>query len=154
MPRNGRPRTPTAILKIRDSWRAKERTGEPVAKAGRPACPLFIAGNALALEAWNHACDELEQMGILATADRMTIAGYCEAVAEFQKLAVEIETSGHLTTTSNGNVIQHPLVGAKNKASERMLKFACQFGLTASARASIGSGSGQKTNGKRNLIVG
>ena len=42
-----------------------------------------------------------------------------------------------IATTDKGNVIQHPAVGVRNKAWERVVKLARQFGMTPSARAGM-----------------
>lgn len=139
MAKPGTKSTPTDILALRDSWRAKDprRAGEPAARRGLPVCPAFIADDELASAEWTSVCEELDLMKILCTSDRMAIAGYCEAAAEFQRLAKAVREEGHVSVTDKGNAIQNPLVGAKNKAAERMLKFAAQFGLTPSARTGI-----------------
>lgn len=156
MGKRGTKPTPTAILGMRDSWRAKDRKNEPVARRGFPLRPFFLDGDELASVEWERICDELDSMGILYLADSMSIAGYCEAAAEFQRLAQTVREEGHTSVTDKGNVIQHPLVGAKNKAAERMLKFACQFGLTPSARASIevGNKHGSGDEDEKNFAAG
>ena len=118
--------------------------------------PAFLDDDDLACSEWERICDELDRMKILYLADAMSIAAYCEAAAEFQRLAQAVREEGHTSVTDKGNVIQHPLVGAKNKAAERMLKFACQFGLTPSARTSIDAtnGSGVGDEDEKNFAAG
>jgi len=85
-------------------------------------------------------------MGILAKVDMTLIAAYCEAWAEFVELTGKIAKEGHTTHTPNGCVIQHPLVGAKNKASERLLKISKQFGISPLARSRIETQSNKKSD--------
>lgn len=44
---------------------------------------------------------------------------------------------GLLTYTSNGNVIQNPLIGIMNKAKVDMIRFAAEIGMTPAARSRI-----------------
>lgn len=104
--------------------------------------PLFLEGDDLACAEWDRVCDELDQMKLLCTADAATIGAYCEAVAEFQRLAQQVREEGHTTVTDKGNVIQHPLVGAKNKARADLLRYAAHFGLSPSSRVGLEVGGG------------
>lgn len=50
------------------------------------------------------------------------LAMYCEAYHEFRVALTEIESEGATSTSDKGNAYQHPAVGRKNKAIERMNK--------------------------------
>lgn len=50
------------------------------------------------------------------------LAMYCEAYHEFRVALTEIEEEGATSTSDKGNAYQHPAVGRKNKAIERMNK--------------------------------
>ena len=39
--------------------------------------------------------------------------------------------------TSNGNLVQNPLVGTANKAMSEMMRYAVEFGMTPSARSRV-----------------
>lgn len=142
MGKRGPARKTTTHLKLVGSRLAKERANEPVAESGAPECPAFVAADALIFEEWKKACKSLEQMGILSTADRMTIACYAEAAAELSRTVALVLEAGLTTETDKGNVIQHPLVGIKNKAAERVGKFEAKLGLSPSSRSTV------KTNPK------
>jgi P27 family predicted phage terminase small subunit len=106
-----------------------------VATKGRPDCP-----NCLGKEGkteWERVTVELENMGILSTADRGALVAYCEAWEEFVDLLAKVRKEGPVVYTDKGNAIQNPVLGAKNKASERLLKTAAQFGMTPAARTKI-----------------
>jgi P27 family predicted phage terminase small subunit len=45
--------------------------------------------------------------------------------------------SGLTILTSNGNVIQNPLIGIANKAKTAVVRFAAEFGMTPSARSRV-----------------
>jgi len=89
------------------------------------------------LDEWDRVTAELENMGIMATADRGALVVYCEAWEEFVDLLAKVRQQGAVVYTDKGNAIQNPLLGAKNKAAERLLKTAAQFGMTPAARAKI-----------------
>lgn len=88
---------------------------------------------------------ELFDLGLLTRVDRAALAAYCSAYERWVQaesaLAKMAErdplTSGLMVKTTNGNVIQNPLVGTANKAMLIMLRFAAEFGMTPAARASI-----------------
>ena len=117
---------------------ARHKTQKPIemfSSKGVPSCPSFLDREAKA--EWRRTTLLLKTMGLLTKVDRGAMAAYCEAWSEFVALSAQVRKSGHVSVTDNGNEVQHPLVGAKNKASERMLKVACQFGMTPSARTKI-----------------
>lgn len=147
MGKRGPTRQTTAHLKLVGSRLAKERADEPVPESGEPECPEFIAKDALMMAEWQKVCRSLAQMGILSTADRMAIACYAEAAAELSRTVDLVLEAGLTTETDKGNVIQHPLVGIKNKAAERVGKFEAKLGLSPSSRSTV------KTNPKQSSSV-
>lgn len=52
-------------------------------------------------------------------------------------VGAQLAAAGLLATTTNGNVIQSVLLGARNRAMELCLKFGAEFGMTPSARSRI-----------------
>lgn len=137
----GPPRTPTPILKARGSWLAKTRDGEMSLPVEAPDCPDWLPAEAKA--EWGRIVPQLVVAGVIATVDRALLMAYCEAVAEFVKMAKRIEKDGQFAKTkeredgSGGNVIQHPALAVRNRARATMLQLAQQFGLSPSARARI-----------------
>lgn len=141
--------TPTPILKARDSWRANERTGEVQFPEGAPPCPAFL--NREAKAEWRRQVKQLQAAGILCQVDRAALACWCEAWAEFVEIREAIETIltrqrdlGENATSQDvqreiGYVvaINAGLLNAKNKAVDRLLRLAQQFGFSPSARARI-----------------
>src|SRR5262245_17317041 len=107
MGRRGPQPTPTEILRLRGSWRAKEREGEVVYSRGRPTCPAFLSREAKA--EWRRQMPQLEAAGVLATVDRAVLAAYCEAWAEFVDFRKRLDETGPLVKTANGNIVSNPL---------------------------------------------
>jgi P27 family predicted phage terminase small subunit len=110
------------------------------ARVSRPACPAWLTREAKA--EWGRVTDELEEMGILCKVDRGLIATYCEAWAEFREADQMVRKEGKVKVTTNGNLIQNPWLGIKNKAAERMLKLSNQFGFSPSARTGLDANTG------------
>jgi len=75
--------------------------------------------------------------------DRGPLYAYCEAFQEFNYAVGQMRKQSQVVETIKGNMIQNPWLGVKNKAAERMLKFAKEFGMTPLARSKIDAdGSG------------
>jgi len=121
MAQRGRPRKPKPSI-VR-------------ATAGRPSCPVWLGREGKA--EWRRVTIELDKLGLLSKADRASLVAYCEAWEEFVDLLRKVRKEGPVLYTDKGNAIQNPVLGAKNKAAERVLKCAAQFGLTPAARTKI-----------------
>ena len=100
-----------------------------------PLCPNFLGAEGKA--EWKRITPDLKKKGLLAKIDRASLAAYCEAWEDFVFLLNEYNKEGATITTEKGNIVQNPTLGAKNKAAERVLKIACQFGMTPAARTKI-----------------
>ncbi len=94
---------------------------------------------------WERVAKLLAPMGALAEIDTSPLAAYCEAFSVWMMATRGIKRladngdkyGGLLTKTTNGNVIQNPLVGIANKARSDMVRFAAEFGMTPSARSRV-----------------
>lgn len=134
MGKRGPKPTPTRILKVRGSWRADTRSGEPEC-SGIPKPPEWLEGEALAK--WNQLVPKLARMGVIGDVDGDVIAAYCEAWSEFVLARKYIDEHGEIACGEKGGEYQHPMVGIKNKAVERMGRLGAQFGWSASARTGL-----------------
>lgn len=119
---------------------------EPVAPPGAPEPPGFL--DAVAREEWNRMCEILSAMGILSRADRSALAAYCQAWSLYSDLVAKYLTSGPIIKTSNGNIIQNPILGAMNKADEKLRKWLVEFGMTPSSRTGITTNASASQNEK------
>ena len=117
------------------------REPQPTGKIGRPPAHLNRAARA----EWRRIVREMEACRVLTAADRAALAAYCVAysrwVAAETALAAaadaDPDTGGLVVKTSNGNVVQNPLVGTANKAMETMMRAAQEFGFTPSSRSRV-----------------
>lgn len=131
----GPPPTPTKLLEARGSWRAKARKGEPRPPTAKPACPQWLPKEAKA--EWRRQVKELEQQGTIALLDRAFLTAFCEAWAEYVEACKLIQKHGMIIKTTDGNLIQNPVVSIRNKAYQRMLAIGKEFGFSPSARARL-----------------
>src|SRR6187399_3227778 len=67
--------TPTPILELRGSWRAKTRTGEPQPPKGKPPCPKHFTKPQRII--WRRLCTMLEYMNLMTKADGHQLERYC-----------------------------------------------------------------------------
>ena len=79
----GKRPTPTKVLKLRGSWRAKGRADDLLFSCNRPMMPRWLTGPAA--KEWKRIVPELEKMGILAPVDSTMLAMYCTAFAEWRQ---------------------------------------------------------------------
>lgn len=109
--------------------------------------------NDIAKVEWGRVAHQLLDQEVLTDVDRAALAGYCSAYATFvqcetalKKLAEKDEVfHGLMVKTSNGTMVQNPLIGTRNVALTTMNKFAVELGMTPSSRTRIKVGDGAKT---------
>lgn len=112
---------------------------EPRPELGRPTCPSWLPREAKA--EWGRITSQLEAMKLLHKIDRGLITAWSVCWAQMHDATVQIDAEGYVTETEKGNLIQHPMVGVRNRAITQMLHLAQQFGLSPSARTRIQVGN-------------
>ncbi|HEV8466094.1 MAG TPA: phage terminase small subunit P27 family [Pseudolabrys sp.] len=109
---------------------------------------------------WLRVTPELYRLGLLTVLDLQPLVAYCDAFGRFMtaKRAIALMaakdplTRGLMIRTTNGNMIQNPLVGTLNTAANLMVRFASEFGLTPCARTRLSS-SGERPPGKFDDLI-
>lgn len=134
MPRGPKPR-PKEILKLAGSRRADLTNDDVDPKPSLSDPPVWMSR--FAKREWKRVGNELMKLGLVTEIDRTVLALYCQAFADYVDAKAFVDEYGLTTTTEKGNVIQHPIVGVMNKAWERCLKAATQFGMSPSSRRGI-----------------
>ena len=156
----GRKPKPTR-LKVLEGNPGKQRLpkNEPAPESELPEPPAHL--DEYAREEWNRLAPGLHVLGILYDVDRGPFAAYCKAYSLWRRaeesLAKKSERNpdlGMVQVTKSGNIIQHTLLGVANKAAADMVRYAAEFGLTASARARLGIDAGKKRGGKFEGLIG
>jgi len=131
----GPARTPTKVLEMRGSSRAKSRKGEPEGPPGVPEPPKWLEGEARA--EWDYLVPILETMRVLTRADRSALASLCEAWGEYRKCSDIVSAEGLTVVNARGNANRHPASVAQQEAWTRWFRLMERFGLTPAARAGM-----------------
>ncbi len=132
--------TPTAILRLRGSWRADQNRGEPQPPPGPPTCPEWLTAEAK--EAWDALVPVLDAMGCLTMADANALSRYCLLWARWRKAEDFIEKHGDSYPTKHrGELIlkTFPQVRNADRLATQLSRLEAAFGLTPAARSRISS---------------
>jgi P27 family predicted phage terminase small subunit len=109
---------------------------EPTPARGRPACPAHIAGEAR--EEWNRICDELDQMGLLSTADRPALALYVKAWQRWVKAEQKVDEFGEIVAAPKTKTpMKNIWLNVANEAYFQVEKMLGHYGLTPSTRTRV-----------------
>lgn len=109
-----------------------------------PTCPTYLAPDAK--REWKRVAAELETLGLVCQIDRAALAAYCAAWAEVVTCERKIKElnaaddkgeAGLVSITPSGYQQMSVWVQIRNRAYDRMMKFAAEFGLSPSARSRV-----------------
>jgi P27 family predicted phage terminase small subunit len=100
-----------------------------------PTCPSWLAAEAK--REWRRILPELEAMGLLAKADRATIAGYCSAWSRLVEAEKLIAEHGVLVEGYRGSLVKNPACQLARDAAAQVAAAARELGLTPRARESL-----------------
>lgn len=134
----GRKPTPTPILNLRGSRRAKQRPAEPKPKLAtiRPPKSLTPAER----DEWRRLSRELTELGVASRADRATLTVWCETWARREKAKAEILKVGpaaEVVRGATGGAEYNRWYGIIRHCDAVLLKLAAEFGLTPASRARV-----------------
>lgn len=116
-------------LKIARGTARKDRSGKVIpARIGFPNKPEWLG--LIASAKWDETVLILEAEGLLSPTYGDCIAMYCHAFQDLHNAERVLEAEGEYCHSEKGGIYQHPAVGVRNKAIERILKFGRQLGLT------------------------
>lgn len=131
----GRKPTPKPILKLRGARvRGPHKAGID-APPGVPPAPGWLCD--IAREEWDRIVPMLEASKVMSQRHQQTLAAYCDSFADMVQADVELKANGTTLMDDKGRVSNHPAWMRKRDARNQMLKFAAEFGLTASALARV-----------------
>ena len=154
----GRKPKPTH-LKLVDGnpGKRKIQKGEPMpAQGDLPEPPEHL--NALARAEWARVAAGLHSLRLLCGVDRAALSAYCVAYARWTQAETAIAemakrdqlTGGLMIKTATGGAVQNPLVGTSIKAAADMVRYAAEFGLSPSHRA---TSSGERLSGAAEVVA-
>jgi P27 family predicted phage terminase small subunit len=131
----GRKPTPKPILSLRGSRvRGPHSTGID-APPGVPPAPAWLSDVGRA--EWDRIVPMLEASKVMSPRHQQTLAAYCDSFADMVQADSELKANGTTLMDDKGKVTNHPAWNRKRDARNQMLKFAAEFGLTASALARV-----------------
>lgn len=117
-----------------------------------PKCPSHL--QAEARKEWKRVAELLREGGIISQVDRAALAAYCSAWSEMvfcEKKVAEMNAAdpkgeaGMIWDTPSGYKQMSVWVQIRNRAYDRMMKFAAEFGMSPSARSRVTPSDNQMT---------
>jgi P27 family predicted phage terminase small subunit len=109
-----------------------------------PKCPTHL--QAEAKKEWKRVAEQLESLGLISQIDRAALAAYCAAWAEVvycEKKVADLNAAdpngeaGMIWDTPSGYKQMSVWLQIRNRAYDRMMKFAAEFGMSPSARTRV-----------------
>lgn len=147
MGKRGPQKTPTRILTLRGSWRAKARGAEPTPDPSPPACPAWLSP--VARRAWRRLVPQLRGMSLLGSCDRNALARYCTLFARWRDAEEYLHENGSVYEEKavvgigkHSQVVvkafkEYPQARLAARLADQLLRLEHDFGLTPSARAGL-----------------
>ena len=144
MGKRGPKRKSLKLLKSSDSWRGKDREGEPDPPEGLPEPPPEL--DKRGLEIWERVVPMISTMGILGACDSQAVARYCVAVVFYWDTQRVLAAHGMTVLVERydkeGNCIGVKEEEAPEVRRLKMLSDECRMlenlmGLSPGARASL-----------------
>ncbi len=135
----GRKPTPTKVLEMRGSWKARTRPDEPQVAALSPTCPPWVEGEAKKI--WTLLLRALKPTGMLTRADQFALGRYCVYMAQWLAVTAFLRDHGetYLSEKHGWSIpLLYPQARLSLQLADRLLHLEHQFGLTPLARAAIG----------------
>jgi P27 family predicted phage terminase small subunit len=128
--------------KKREGNLSKRPLAEPLPTRGAPEPPDDLPAEARKL--WLELIPELDLLGILDPADRPALSAMCIAWARACAARRVLAAEGMFTQGSMGQPVEHPAIMIEQRAHAQFLRFATEFGATASGRARIAAARGER----------
>lgn len=126
------PRTPTAVLEARGSWRAKRRREkEPGLPPGIQRPPTWLSKDAR--RHWREHMPVLAEMRVMTEADRTVLAGLCEGLVLANAARDEMKRDGVVMESGK----RHPAAFVWQQAWSVILRTCRELGLSPAARSGL-----------------
>ncbi len=137
---SGRTPTPTQVLKLRGSWRAKLRKDEPQPPTGIPQAPTYL--DAEQKKVWRRLAKQLDALGIMTKIDGEALGRYVRTWSRWDKAEQFIAEHGLVYPKRDDDdkvvaFVEYPQVGIADRAAAQLLRLEQAFGLHPAARARL-----------------
>lgn len=130
----GRIPQPTVLKIMRGNpGRRPLNRSEPRPAPGVPDPPDFLSP--AAQEEWRRVTDLLNRIGMLTELDRALLAAYCQAWADYTRLAAELEAEGPIIIGATGVPIGNPKARLLRQTYGIIERCCNHFGFSPAARA-------------------
>jgi P27 family predicted phage terminase small subunit len=77
------------------------------------------------------------QTGVITQVDRAALAAYCQSWGRWVEAEETVARTGLVIKTTNGNLVQNPLLGIANRAKADLQRWANELGFTPASRTRI-----------------
>lgn len=108
---------------------------EPHPRTITPRAPAHL--DSVGQRKWRQTVAELAALNLLTTLDLTALESFCVLYSRAYQADESLKATGMLIKTSNGNIVQNPLIGISNRAHLILAKYETEFGMTPSSRARI-----------------
>ena len=142
MGKRGPKPSPTALLKLRGSWRGETREGEPVPPVVEVAAPAWLSEKAAAH--WSGIASMLAGLGLMAEVYSPALALMVDALADYIAHSEAAKVEPSVLVSPAGVSYINPVYTLKERAWDRVLKIVREFGMTPSAITSVKSAKSEK----------
>jgi P27 family predicted phage terminase small subunit len=140
--------TPTRLLALRGSWRAKVNPAEPRPEVARPDAPAWLSETARA--AFDLLADQLHSVQLLTRLDENALVRYADLWASYRRCSEFIAKHGDVyvvrakptTEGEEGRAIgfkTYPQSRRMTALAAELLRLEREFGLTPAARSRLTS---------------
>ncbi|MDD5037206.1 MAG: phage terminase small subunit P27 family [Methylococcaceae bacterium] len=141
----GRKMLPTKVKQLKGTaQKCRINKSEPEPEVCKPTAPDFL--DVVALKEWNRIIDEMYKVGTMTACDVGVLAAYClswsnmiQAKKQLEAQSTKENPGGLLAITTNGNLIQNPLVGIYNTSARDLVKCSAELGLSPASRGRVSS---------------
>lgn len=157
MGRRGPPPTPSALLRLRGSWRGEYvNRNEPEPEMGIPEAPEWL--DDYAKEIWAELVPQLDAMGVLATIDRYALTLLCDNWSQWRIAREFVRKHGETYPVKDESgrlkyLKKFPQVSIADTCAKTLKGLMQEFGLTPSARTRIEvKGREEDSGGKERFL--
>ncbi len=133
--RRGPPPLPSAVKKLRGTYRKDRAPGEPATNPGAPDAPRWL--NADARAEWRRITPLLLARGLLEVIDRSTLVGYVTCWSDLIDAERRLAEEGSTVIGARGQLYLNPQLKRAQKARDQLLRYGLEFGLSPSSRQRV-----------------
>ena len=126
---------PTALKRLRGTYRPDRAHSEPQPASTRPQCPRWLTGDAR--RAWRRLAPVLHRSGLLTQADRNALARYCQLWSRYLSAEQHLQEHGSIHKLPSGYVAQSPYVAIAKQLSVLLAQLESSFGMSPASRSRI-----------------